>query len=262
MKKIFVTALLLLTMTLTACGGQSNDIRGKTFVIGIDDKFAPMTFRNEQNFLVGFDIDLAKEVAQRLDVTFEFKPIDWHNKESEITSGNVDIIWSGCDIIDEYKEYMVFSKPYMDNRQVVLLRADSKDVIRSEDDLAGKIVGTQAGSNSETYINENLKVKNSFMKFLTYTNFNEGFEYLKRGEVDALIVDEIAARYEMLNNPKVFQFVEVTIGPITEFGIGFRKDDVELRDKIQAAFGDIVKDGTAKKISEHWFNADLIKFRR
>ena len=262
MKKIFLTALLLLTMTFTACGGQSDDIRGKTFVVGIDDEFAPMTFRDENNRLVGFDFDLANEVAARLGVTFKFKPIEWDNKEFEITSGNVDLIWSGLDVTDERKSYMIFSNPYMDNRQIIFVRADSEDEIRSEDDLAGKIVGTQSGSNSETYINDNIAVKNSFMKFQTYTNFTEGFGFLSRGEVDALIVDEIAARYEMKKNPDAFKIVDVTIGPVTGFGIGFGKDNVNLRDKVQATFATLVDDGTAQKISEQWFNANLISFKK
>ena len=123
MKKIFLPFLLMIFI-VTGCGGEekSDEVKSARYSgkinVGIDDAFAPMSFRDENGELVGFDIDLAKEVAKRMGAKFEFKPIEWDKKEDEIKSGNIDMIWSGCDIVDEYKEYMIFSKPYMDNRQV------------------------------------------------------------------------------------------------------------------------------------------------
>ena len=258
MKKFFALILFLTLIIFAGCSTSTSD---KIFVVGVDDEFAPMTFRNEKDELVGFDIDLAKETAKRMGVTFEFKPIDWDAKETEITSGNVDIIWSACDIVDEYKSYMIFSKPYMNNRQIVLTRRDNTEKIHSETDFAGKIVGTQSGSNSETYINENVNLKKTFKEFKTYHDFKEAFAALINGEMDLLIVDEIAGRYELKKSADTFQAAEVTVGPVTEFGIGFRKDDTELRDRVQKVFDEIVADGTAKKFSQKWFQADLIKFK-
>ncbi len=264
MRKFLAAAIILSTLIFTACGGDNSknidDINSrKVLVIGIDDEFAPMGFKDERGEIVGFDVDLAKEAAKRLGVQIEFKSIDWDKKEEEITSGNVDIIWNGLDIIDEYKRYMIFSKPYMDNRQILLVAKNNSQPIYSEYDLEGKIVGTQAGSNSEDYINQNQKLKNSFAAFKTYRNVKEGFYLLSRGELDVIIIDEIAARYEMIQNPGAFKIVELTIGAATEFGIGFRKSDVELRNRVQSVFDEMIKDGTAKKISIEWFQADLIK---
>ena len=262
MKKILFTVLLLMMMVFTGCGSDSLKVdEEKVFIIGIDDEYAPMGFHDDSGELVGFDIDLAKETAKRMGVTFEFKPIDWDAKEQEITSGNVDIIWSACDIINEYKEYMIFSRPYMNNRQIILARKDDATTIRSESDFAGKIVGTQAGSNSETHINEIPKLKETFAAFKTYRSFKDAFAALNNGEIEFLIVDEIAARYKLKKSGDAFKLIDVTIGPITKFGIGFRKNDTELRDKVQDVLGEMVKDGTAKKISEKWFQANLINFK-
>ncbi|MBQ6297666.1 MAG: amino acid ABC transporter substrate-binding protein [Selenomonadaceae bacterium] len=262
MKKFFL--LLTIIFLMTGCGGEknSNDTKSPKYsriiTIGFDE-FAPMGFTDENGNVVGFDVDLAKEAAKRMGVKFEFRMIDWNNKEMEIKSGNVDMIWNGCDIMDEYKKYMIFSKPYMDNRQILLVNKGNPKDIHSVSDLTGKIVGTQAGSNSETYIDENESLRNSFAKFKTYHNINSGFAALNKGEFDALIIDEIAARYEVNKNPDMFEVVEVTIGPATKFGIGFRKGNTDLRDKVQNVFDGMIKDGTAKKISEKWFGADLIK---
>ena len=263
MKKFFLL-LLLIMLTVSGCGGNeakqdTASVDKKILVVGIDDEFAPMGFKNEAGEIVGFDIDLAKEAAKRMGVEFEFRPIDWDNKEAEITSGNIDMIWNGCDIMDEYKAYMTFSKPYMNNRQILLVKSGNRQGISSEYDLEGKKVGTQSGSNSEDYINANERLRTSFASFKTYRNIKEGFDSLNSGEVDVLIIDEIAGRYAMARQPGSFEIIEATVGPVTEFGIGFRKDNTALRDRVQSVFDEMIKDGTAKKISEKWFQADLVK---
>lgn len=242
-------------------GKNSNDSKSAKYnriiTVGFDE-FAPMGF-TENGEVVGFDVDLAKEAAKRMGVTFEFKLIDWSNKEKELDSGNVDMIWNGLSMLDERKEHVTFSKPYMDNRQIILVAKDNPKEIHSVGDLTGKIVAAQAGSTAETYIDEDEHLRNSFAKFKTYRNINEGFEALSKGEVDALITDEIAARYYINKNHDKFEIVEATIGSVSQFAIGFRKGNTELRDKVQTAFDSMVKDGTAKEISEKWFGADLIK---
>ena len=263
MRKIFIMAMLLMVTILAGCGddSDSNDKNG-TLRIGLDDEYAPMGFRNEKGELVGFDIDLAKEVTRRLGVTVEFVPIDWAKKEEEITSGNVDMLWNGCDVTEERKRYLLYSKPYMDNRQILIVKKGNTQHIYSINDLEGKIVGTQAGSNSEDYVHEHEDFKQGFEAFKTYLNFKEAFEDLDKDLVDVLIVDEIAGRYEMARRAGKFEIIEITVGSATEIAIAFRKDNVELRDKVQKAFDEMVKDGTARKISEQWFQADLIKLKR
>jgi polar amino acid transport system substrate-binding protein len=218
-----------------------------------------MCFHGENGDLIGFDVDLAKEACKRLGVQVEFRPIAWNNKEFEITSGNIDMIWNGLDITEERKAYMIYSRPYMDNRQILMVRKGNDKNIHSEDDLAGKAVGTQAGSNSETYLDEKKDFKISFDKFITYNIIKEGFDMLNSGELDVLIIDEIAARYEIIKASEMYEIIDVTIGPATELGIGFGKENTVLRDKIQKVFDGMIEDGTAAQISEKWFQADIIK---
>ena len=267
MKK-FLLPLLLIVFMITGCGaGQdsknvnSNKYKG-TLVIGVDDEYAPFGFRDKNGELVGFDIDLANEAAKRMGAKFEFKTIDWTQKETELDSGSIDIIWNGLDITPEREERILYTKPYMDNRQVLLIKKSSNLKFNSEYDLEGKIVGTQEGSNSKDYVESNKKLMESFKEFKTYSTFKQAFADLTEEKVDVLIVDELAARYEMSKIPRKFEIIEVTIGPVTKIGIGFRKSDVELRNKVQKVFDEMVADGTAKKISEHWFQADLIKYKK
>lgn len=256
MRKIFVVMGLFMMIIFSGCGEirETNKI-----IIGIDDEFPPICFHNERNELVGFDIDLIKEATERMGVKTEFRAIDWDKKREEIFSGNVDMIWNGLDITDERGEYMIFTRPYMDDRQVVLIKKGNDANFFSEDDLEGKVVGTQAGSTSEDYINHDEELKNRLGGFKVYKKFNEVLEALKNKDIDALICDELIARYEIKKYPDQFELINVKIGNEAQMAVGFPKDKRELRDKVQRVLEEMIKDGTAKKISEKWFQADLIK---
>lgn len=266
MRKIFMATLLVMTMLFAGCGGgqpAKNDGDAskelKKIVIGLDDEYAPMGFKDEKNEIVGFDVDLAKEAAKRLGTEVEFKAIDWNSKEAELKSGRIDIIWNGLDITPERQQNMLFSDPYMDNRQIVFVKAGNDQGIMSEGDLADKAVGTQAGSTAESYIDGQPNLKSKFKEFKTYGDYVSAFMDLENGRIDALVCDEIVGRYAMSKQDDKFQALDVTVGPVNEFGIAFRQDDTALRDRVQKVFDDMVKDGTAGKISEQWFKADLVK---
>ena len=265
--KMFFLPLMLMILLLTGCGNeQSNNPDNATnsskIIIGIDDEIAPLAFYNERNELVGFDIDLAKEAGKRLGVEMEFKPIDWDKKREELTSGNVDLIWNGLNITAERKEYMIFTAPYMDDRQIFLVSKGNKHNIHSEGDLEGKIVGVQTGSSAEVYFNENETLKRGFKEFKSYGKFTEAVNALNAGEIDVFVCDELVARYEIKRNPDRFEIIDARTGYAIEMAIGFRKDDTALRDRVQKVFSEMIADGTAKKISEEWFQADLIKLQR
>ena len=127
--------------------------RKTRLVIGIDDKFAPLGFRDESNEIVGFDIDYAKAAAEKMGVTVKFQPIDWKTKETELSSGRIDLIWNGYTITDERKEKVLFTKPYLRNAQVVATLANSD--ITKLDDLDGKVVGLQALSSASDALDAN-----------------------------------------------------------------------------------------------------------
>lgn len=261
--KRFLSAILLsliLCPLSLSCGSQDSDGIGykKVYVIGLDEEYAPMGFRDDTGEIVGFDVDLANEVARRLGIKFEFRPIEWSRKVEELNTRRIDLIWNGLDITPERQENILYSKPYLDNRQILLVKADSNFSIHSPYDLAGKIVGTQAGSHSEIYVEHKDELKNSLKEFRTYGSFKTAFRDLESGAVDVLIVDEIVGRYEMSKVPEKFKALEVKIGSPTKIGIGFRMTDLTLRDDIQKVFNEMIKDGTAKEISEKWFQADLI----
>ena len=156
-------------------------------ILGLDVGFKPMGFYDDAGNIVGFDIDLAKEVASRLGVALKLQPIDWNSKEMELSAGNIDMIWNGMSITPERAENMNISKPYLNNRMVIIAAADSG--IAAKADLSGKKVAVQAGSSALDCINAEPDVAATFT-ISEYPDNPTAFLDLKAGRVDALVVDE------------------------------------------------------------------------
>lgn len=262
MKKIFALCMMLVLAVTALAGCGSNSAQkeeSKKIVVGLDDSFPPMGFKDEKNEIVGFDIDLAKEVAKRLGREVEFKAIDWNSKEAELKSGRVDILWNGLDITDKRKENMLFSEPYMDNRQIVFVAKNGKVAVAGEADLAGKTIGTQSGGTTEEYFENKPELKASMKEVKYYPDYINAFMDLENGRLDAVVGDEIIGRYYISKHPDEIQAIDTVIGTVSQFGIAFRKDDQNLRDEVQKVFDEMKADGTVAKISEKWFAKDITK---
>jgi len=259
------SAAVLSAALFTGCGGQQQAASsssgngsgaGDKIVVGLDDNFPPMGFKDENNEIVGFDIDLAKEATKRLGREVEFKAIDWSSKEAELKSGRVNVLWNGLDITDKRKENMLFSDPYMDNRQIIFVKKGATG-ITDEQSLAGKAVGTQSASTAEEYIDGSDFFKTKVKEVKKYSDFVSAFMDLENGRIDAVIGDEIVGRYYMSKHPDSIDAVDVAVGPVSQFGIAFAKDNQKLRDDVQKVLDEMVKDGTVAKISEKWFGKDI-----
>ncbi len=256
-------AALFAAASFTGCGGQqaatsssSGAAAGDKIVVGLDDNFPPMGFKDENNEITGFDIDLAKEATKRLGREVEFKAIDWSSKEAELKSGRVNVLWNGLDITDKRKENMLFSDPYMDNRQIIFVKKGVTD-IKDEQSLAGKAVGTQSASTAEEYMDGSEFFKSKVKEVKKYSDFVSAFMDLENGRIDAVVGDEIVGRYYMSKHPDTIDAVDVAVGPVSQFGIAFAKDNQKLRDDVQKVLDEMVKDGTVAKISEKLIGKDI-----
>lgn len=260
MKRIVSLVLLLMMAGLVLAGCGSTATKApvqKKIVIGLDDSFPPMGFRDEKNNIVGFDIDMAREAGKRLGMEVEFKPIDWGSKEAELNGKRIDALWNGMNITEKRKESMLFSEPYMDGKQLIFLPKGS--TLKSLDDLKGKVVGIQSASTADEIIEANKGMKDSFKEVKKYGDCIAAFMDLKTGRVDAVVTDEIFGRYFISKSPDTFVVLDKVVGEVGILGIGFRKEDKELRDKVQKVLDEMKKDGTSGKISKQWFGADIIK---
>ena len=181
MKKFLLLAMtLLMALSLVAgCGSDSP----KKMVIGLDDNFAPMGFRNEKNEIVGYDIDLAKEACKRAGMEVEFKPIDWASKEAEIKGKRIDAIWNCFTVNPERQEAYTLSKPYMVNAQLVVVPKGSE--ITKIADLKGKVLAVQDDSTGSYILDRNNELRTSLKDYRKYPDFAAVYMDMDAGRIDA-----------------------------------------------------------------------------
>jgi polar amino acid transport system substrate-binding protein len=226
----------------------------KKLVMGLDDSFPPMGFRNERNEIVGYDVDLAKEVTRRMGIELVLQPIDWNAKEQELNTGEIDCIWNGFTITDERKKNLLFTPPYLKNAQVIVVKGSSS--VNTLRDIAGKTAGTQAGSSSVDAIDAAPEFKASLKGLVEYKDFLTALMDLDVGGIDAVVIDLVVANDNINRSGKPFRILNETLED-EEFGIGFRKNDKALADKVWATLQEMARDGTVARISTSWLGADI-----
>lgn len=263
-----ITSLLLVAMaalTVVGCGKKEEKaglakIKDKgEMIVGLDDTFVPMGFKDDKGEITGFDVELAKEVGKKIGVEVKFQPIDWSMKETELSNGNIDFIWNGYTITDERKEKVAFTKPYLENRQVIITLANSP--IKTKADLNGKAVAAQNGSSAVDAVEKEADLVKSFKngKLVTFETNNDALMDLEAGRVDAVVGDEILIRYYTnQRGESKYKVLEDNFGD-EEYGVGLRKADTDLLDAVQKALDEMKADGTSKTISEKWFGEDIVK---
>lgn len=241
------------TTTAGTTAAETAEAAGGTLIVGFDQDFPPMGFVGDNGEYTGFDLDLAKEVASRLGLEYKAQPIAWDSKDMELESGNIDCIWNGFTITGREDDY-TWTTPYMANKQVFVVANDSD--IKSQADLAGKVVEVQADSSAEAALKENQDLANTFGQLLTTPDYNTAFMDLEQGAVDAVAMDVIVAGYQIKQRNADFKILDDSLSE-EEYGIGFKKGNTELRDKVQGALEEMAADGTLAKISDEWFGEDV-----
>lgn len=226
---------------------------GGTLIVGFDQDFPPMGFMGDNGEYTGFDLELAQEVAKRLGLEYKAQPIAWDSKDMELDSGNIDCIWNGFTMTGRESDYE-WTEPYMANSQVFVVAADSG--IASRADLAGKVVECQADSSALAALTEAPELTATFGQMLTTADYNSAFMDLEQGSVDAVAMDVIVAGYQIQQRNVDFIILDDTLSA-EEYGVGFKKGNTDLRDKVQKTLEEMAADGTLKTVSEKWFGEDV-----
>ena len=259
MKKVLAVfiAFLIGAFALASCA-SSKDTAGLTvnegkFTVGFDQNFPPMGFVGDDGEFTGFDLELAAEVAKRLNLELALQPIAWDAKDEELSTRNIDCIWNGFTINGREDGY-TWTEPYMANKQVFVVRADSD--ISTLEDLAGKTVCVQVDSSAEAALKDNPELLETFGEYVTAPDYNSALMDLEAGGVDAVAMDEVVANYRMQKAEGKFKALDETLQEEL-YGVGFLKGNTVLRDKVQEALEEMAEDGTLKTISEKWFGKDV-----
>lgn len=274
MKKRIIALLALLACLLviiSGCGNktsvakQANTVdtwstiqkRGRV-IIGLDDTFVPMGFRQKDGNLVGFDIDLAKDVFKQYGIKVDFQTIDWNMKETELRNRTIDLIWNGYTITPARQKQIAFSRPYLANRQVLVTKKDQN--INNFKQMKGKTLGVQTSSSGASLLDEHPKVLKNYIKDqspVMYDSFNNALMDLDANRIQGLLIDSVYANY-YIQHEKDPDSYRTYYGGFSgeDFAVGMRKGDKTMKHKINSALQKLANDGELQKIEVKWFGTD------
>ena len=268
-KKIgFILALVVISLMMLSTvnaglldfmGGDNSNATANdenTFIVGFDAEFPPYGYKDDSGNYVGFDLDLAKEVCERNNWTFKAQPIDWDAKDAELDSGSIDCIWNGFTINGRENDY-TWSDPYIDNKQVVVVKSDSG--IKSLDDLAGKTVETQKDSSALAALQgDNKTLADTFGSLTEVADYNTAFMDLESGACEAVAIDIGVAQYQVSSkdNPDDYTILNDTISS-EQYGVGFKLGNDDLKDQVQKTLDEMFEDGTVAKIAQNYSDSGV-----
>ena len=212
-----------------------------------------MGFMGDNGEYTGFDLELAKEVAERLGLEYTAQPIAWDSKDMELEAGNIDCIWNGFTMTGREDDY-TWSEAYMANQQVFVVTAESG--IKTLADLAGKVVEVQAESSAEAALKDDPDLTGTFGTLQTTPDYNTAFMDLQMGAVDAIAMDEVVARFQIEQRQVDFIVLDETLAA-ENYAVGFKKGNDTLKNQVQEQLEALAADGTLAKISEKWFDKDI-----
>ncbi|GAA0178630.1 ABC transporter substrate-binding protein [Clostridium sediminicola] len=223
--------------------------------VGLDDSYPPMEYRDDDNKLVGFDIDLAEAIGDKMGVEVEYVTTEFSGILLALQSSKFDMILSALSITDERKESIGFTDAYVQGGPILVTLKDSG--IEKAEDLDGKVLGCQMGSTGQNAAEESLSFTKELKK---YSKITEAIMDLKNERVDAVIMDAQVGGYYLAKDTDsdVFKVLDEMVNE-EPMGIGLRQEDKELTESINKAIAELKEDGTLSNLSQKWFGYDAYK---
>ena len=231
-----------------------------TLMIGTEAAYVPYEFFKDGR-IVGYDPDIMAIIGPKLGVKVQFIDTAWSGIIPALYAGKFDCIVSAMTITAPRAEKVLFSMPYADASNVILLRADESN-IKTADDLSGKIIGVQLGSAAAGIIKTfeaKLKAagKPGYASVKEYEHYPEAYQDLLNKRVDAVVNSRSTMMVVMRDAPGKFQMIGGVSDITAYFGMAFRKEDGELRDFVNTQLAAMKTDGTLTKLQEKWFGGTM-----
>lgn len=274
MKKLLALLLALcLTLAMAACGGEGGSANSEPagsasggaegdllaqiqekgeITVAMEGTWAPWTFHDEDDNLVGYDVEVSQKIGEKLGVKVNFIEGEWDGLLAGLDSGRYDLMVNGVSVDEERKEKYDFSIPYAANRTAVIVKSENED-IKSMEDLEGKHTANTLNS---TYA----KIAEAHGAEVTgVDDLNQTFELLFSGRIDATLNDEVAYYDYMKNHPDADIKIAVLSDEAVQVAIPMRKGEETrtLREAVDKALAELKEDGTLTELSEKYFGIDI-----
>lgn len=252
MKK-FWTVLMCAAMTLSmaACGSDSASAKNDDKIyVGTEAGFAPYEYMSGDQ-VVGVDMDIAQAIADALGKELVIKNMDFDGALNAVQQGQVDFVAAGVSVDEERQKVMDFSHNYVDSSDVVIVNA-SADTVKTNEDIADKIVGVQQGNIADIWMTNNYpdaQVKR-------YTKFVQAAEDLKNNKIDAIVMDLYPAQELVATNPELKILDEENPVFVDQYAIAVKKGNQELIDQINEVIDQLIADGKIEEFTAKHANAN------
>ncbi len=254
-------ALLGLAATRRAYADTLDEVKKRgTLVVGMEAAYVPYEFFKDGK-IIGYDPDIIDRFVQKLGVKAELMDTAWNGIIPALYAKKFDVIISAMTITKERAEKVLFSMPYADASNVILLRAN-EDKIKTADDLSGKIVGVQIGSAAAGIIKvfeAKLKAagKPGFADVKQYEHYPEAYQDLLNKRIDAVVNSKSTMLVVMKDAPGKFKMIGGVSDITAYFGMAFRKEDTALQAFCNTELAAMKQDGTLAKLQEKWFGSTM-----
>ncbi len=267
-KKLSAIGIILIgfVLILTACGSTSSTeestattdpLEDGVLTVAVDDTYLPMEFRDDENNLVGFDIDLINALAKELGVEADIQTVAWDGIFTGLTAGQYDVIISSTSVTPERQENYAQSEPYISNGIVIVTNADNTNGADTFEELEGKTVGVQLETSADIAAQKLSEDTGTTIDLKQYDGMLDAFAALEGKQIDYIMTDVGVADYYVAQHPETY--VITTSEPLTNepIAVTAAKENTELIEKIDGALDTLRENGTLAEISNKWFGQDM-----
>ena len=250
--------LIIGVVAMMAVAPMGKAAEQKQFIVGFDAEFPPYGYMDsDTGEYTGFDLELAQAVCDMEGWELVKTPIEWASKDAELNNGNIDCIWNGFTINGKEDKYE-WSDPYVNNQQVVVVAKNSG--ITKLADLKDKYVAAQSASAALQLLQkggDQEKLGKTFKEIQEFPDYNTAFSELEAGTVDAVAMDVGVAKYQVNNRNNNYVILDENLNS-EQYGIGFKKGNTELRDKVNADLKKLYDEGKVDELAKKYGIEDMI----
>lgn len=267
MKK-YLSILLAVVMALSVvlafagCSKNADDSSSDSDLAYVQDKgtmvigmtlFAPMDYYADENEkeLTGFEAEFGKAVCEKLGVDAEFQVISWEAKESELNAKNIDCIWNGLTITPERLETMSISDPYMNNKQILIVKEENVDKYSTAGSLKGAVLVAEKESAGESVAMEDPYFEGA--EYTAVDSMAKAIMEVKSGTADAAVIDYVTGIGSIGEGTDFEDIVMIESASFADeqYGIAFRKGS-DITAEVNKAIDELIADGTLQKIADKY----------
>lgn len=250
--RAFAGALLLcgVVVALGACGEEPAARPGRKLVVATDATLPPMSFINDQNRIDGFEKDLMDAIAREAGFEYELINVEWNGLFGGLITRKYDLVISSVTILEERKQRMAFSMPYLQSGLSLVVRRDEENIKSLADvQRRGGKVGAQRATTAYFYLENFPELDRQ-----AYELYGHAIQDLIKGEIDAVLGESTGTLYYKNKDAAVFEKIKMVGDIMTEehYGIVTRKDETELLQTINRALETLLKNGTVQRLHDKW----------